>query len=81
MNVPLITWVCIAVAMIMLVLIRIFLSAHEHMKESNKLTPHSHVAVARPRHKILEIGNEREEFFAPGDRLPGNPDYYGDDDN
>lgn len=80
MNVPLITWVCIAVAMILIVIVRIFLSAHEHLRENHKLMKSGHVP-AHPHHRFFEVGDEREEFFAPGDRLPNVPDYYGDDDN
>ncbi|MBO5456315.1 MAG: hypothetical protein J6A20_07360 [Muribaculaceae bacterium] len=75
MNIPLITWLCIALAMILIVIVRVFLSAHE--RQMNK---QQHVSNTTHR-KLFGIGSEREEFFVPGDRLPDSIDYYGDDDN
>lgn len=80
MNVPLITWLCIAVAMLLIVIIHVFLSAHERLKEPHKLITQRPVEASH-RNKIFSISTEREEFFVPGDRLPHTPDYYGDDDN
>ena len=76
MNIPLITWLCIALAMILIVIVRVFLSAHD--RQMNK--QHQHVSNT-PHRRLFEIGNERGEFFVPGDRLPDSIDYYGDDDN
>ncbi|MDE5649909.1 MAG: hypothetical protein K2I35_02675 [Duncaniella sp.] len=76
MNVPLITWCCIAVAMIILVVLRI-LFATRH----SEINHHSATVTNQRHHKLFEVGSEREEFFIPGDRLINNIDYYGDDDD
>lgn len=57
-NLPLITWCVIVAAMTVLISVRLFKNEHRHMP---------------PRHKgnFLEIGRESEEFFAPGDSMPG----------
>lgn len=66
LNLPLVTWCVIAVAMATLVIVRICLHRHRHH--------HGH----RP---LIEFGSEREEFFVPGDRFVKNDDTYDDDDD
>lgn len=54
---PLLTWGIIVAAMIVLIVITAVTSAHTR---HNNRTAHSR--------KLIEIGNERDEFFVPGDR-------------
>lgn len=54
MNTPLIAWVCIAAAIALLIMAHIIKATCHH-------SVHSH------RHHFIEIGNERDEFFVPGD--------------
>ncbi|MBD5317999.1 MAG: hypothetical protein K2G00_07265 [Duncaniella sp.] len=65
LNVPLVTWCVIAIAMVTLVIVRAC------QKTYNAFHRHSH---------LFEIGSEREEFFIPGDR-PMNDKYIYDDDD
>ena len=67
MNVPLLTWICMAAVVIVL------LAAHViHLRHSSR---HS-------RHRMFGIGSEREEFFIPGDPLRRtDKDYDCDDDD
>ncbi|MCM1093589.1 MAG: hypothetical protein NC248_04350 [Bacteroides sp.] len=37
-------------------------------------------AIFHNRHRYLQIGSEREEFFIPGDPLPDEENDYNDDD-
>ncbi|MBD5262098.1 MAG: hypothetical protein HDS38_08225 [Bacteroides sp.] len=57
LNLPLITWCVIVVAMTVLITVRLFRNEHRHM---------------HPRHRghLVEVGNESEELFVPGDSLP-----------
>ncbi len=66
LNVPLVTWCVIAVAMLTLIIVRLCQNNHKH--------------GARRRH-LIEIGSEREEFFVPGDRPVNKDDRYDDDDD
>lgn len=56
LNIPLITWCVIVIAMTVLITVRLFKNNHRHMQ---------------PRHQehLVEIGSEREEIFMPGDTL------------
>lgn len=78
MNVPLITWCCIAIAMILLVVLRICITArHNSVKQHNLQA----LPTRNRRLKLFSVGSEREELFIPGDRMNNDIDYYGDDDN
>lgn len=78
MNVPLITWCCIAVAMIILVVLRICITAHHNAIERHGTNA---LAARQRRPRLFSIGSEREGLFIPGDRMINDIDYYGDDDN
>lgn len=66
LNVPLVTWCVIAIAMITLIIVRV--CQHKHVRQ--------------PGHRpLIELGSEREEFFVPGDRLAKNDEMYDDDDD
>lgn len=54
MNVPLITWCCIAGLFVVILVVR--------------LVRRASLCLNRPG-RIFEIGTEREEMFIPGDRL------------
>ncbi len=67
MNTPLITWCCIAIAMIIIFILRVC---------------HNRNNTLRTNRKFIEIGSEREEIFVPGDRLhPDTETYDYNDDN
>lgn len=66
LNIPLITWCVIAFAMVALIIIRVC------QKNYNEPTHSRH---------LIELGNEREEFFVPGDRLISKEDQYYDDED
>lgn len=59
MNTPLITWICIAVAALLICIVRI-INVMNHRRELHH------------RHPLVEVGRVWEEFYIPGD--PVNTD-------
>lgn len=55
METPVITWLCIVAAVLILFIVRL---------AQVRMAHHQHRAL---RHRFIEIGSEREEFFVPGD--------------
>ncbi|MDE6067312.1 MAG: hypothetical protein K2G27_10890 [Duncaniella sp.] len=53
MNVPLFTWSCIVGLFIAILILR---------------TVHVYGYCSHRQHRVIEMGDEREELFAPGDR-------------
>ena len=66
MNMPLITWICIAAISLLVVGVRIFCGF-------------SHREHTRKRH-VFEMGYEWEEVYVAGDRVIHDEDDYGEDD-
>lgn len=57
-------WLCVAAVALSILLVR--------MVESLRSAAHRHSplgGVHRPRHKLVEMGSEWEEFYVPGDRI------------
>ena len=66
LNIPLVTWCVIAFAMVTLVVVRLFYKAyHESVR-------HGH---------LFEIGNEQEDLFVTGDRIPNRDNVRYDDED
>lgn len=65
MNTPLITWSVIVGLFVVILLVRLF---------------HAAAFCAKGRHRIIEFGHEREEFFAAGDPLPSKAQYLDNDE-
>lgn len=66
MNVPLLTWCCIASVFAVMLLVRIY-----HLLRSHFVAGH----------RLVEMGREWEELYVPGDRLiKGEYDYDEFDD-
>ncbi len=63
MDTPLITWICIVAAVLILFIVRL---------AQVRMASHHHHAL---RHQFIEIGSEREEFFVPGDPLHPEREY------
>lgn len=67
MNLPVLTWSCIAAIVIILLVVQAM--------------RHSGIASAKRHFRMFGIGSEREEIFVPGDLLrPSDKDYDCDDD-
>ncbi|MDE5941284.1 MAG: hypothetical protein K2H14_04155 [Muribaculaceae bacterium] len=60
MNIPLITWCCIAAVSVLIICVRLYhgFTAHHHRHESRSRLH---------RNRIIEVGSESEELFIPGD--------------
>lgn len=68
MTTPLITWGCMAALFLIVLIVRLFRAAS---------------FCSSGRHRMVEFGSEREEFFIPGDRSRYDrttPDYDDFDD-
>ena len=61
MTIPLLTWTGIATAMLLLIAFRLYRAARRCMKPGNH---------------ILEVAQEREEFWIPGDQPISDDDEY-----
>lgn len=66
LSVPLLTWCLIALAMLILVIVR-FAVGYRSFR-------------SRRDHMLFEVGSEREAFFAPGDRIGDIEDYNDEDE-
>lgn len=69
LNIPLITWCVIVVAMTALITVRLFRKEHPRMSRTQRHAGH-----------LVEIGSEKEEMFVPGDRLSNRDDAINDID-
>ncbi len=56
MTIPFITWACIAGLFAAALIVRLVRAV---------------IFCSEGRHRIVEFGSEREEFFIPGDPVPG----------
>lgn len=54
MITPFHVWICVAIAMLVIVVVRLIRAVYRCSHDS---------------HRVLEWGREREEFWIPGDRL------------
>ncbi len=71
MNVPLITWICIVAVFILALVLRMRSTGCGHSRRQ----PSIH------HHRIIEVGNEWEEIYVPGDkRISDDYDYDDYDD-
>lgn len=70
LNLPLITWCVIVAAMTVLITVRLFHKGHNPAVRQH-MQPHRH---------LMEIGNEREEFFVPGDKVSNRDEAVNDVD-
>ena len=60
MNVPLLTWSCVVALVIVMPLFRMI---------------YNYGYCSHKKHRVIEIGTEREEMFAPGDRMRYQDEY------
>lgn len=65
MITPLLTWACIVGLFVVILVVRLFSAA---------------TFCAKGKHRLVEFGSEREEFFIPGDPDPRNINDYASDD-
>lgn len=66
MTTPMITWICIATAVVLYFMVKLFVAVHH----SRHL--HAHARVRK--HRFFEMGTEREELFVAGDPLHEDDD-------
>ncbi len=73
MNIPLITWCCIAAVVMVIVVVRV----------SAALLHRRHMAAPsrHGRHRFIEVGREWEELYVPGDRIIRNDYDYDECDD
>lgn len=60
MNVPFLTWICVVAFFIVMLVFRVI---------------YDYGYCAHKKHRVFEIGSEREEMFVPGDRARYQDEY------
>lgn len=76
MDTPLVTWICIVAAVLLVFAIN---AARALVMMSRKHALH-HVLHTHNFHNILGVARESDILYLPGDPMPGKPDDYDADD-
>lgn len=69
-STPLITWCVVVAILLAAVIVSLAVSTHRRLHQRR---------IMRPAHRLIEIGNERDEFFIPGDIKLSDKDFGYDD--